>query len=87
MSDLIRDIPWSKLNPIELSMLCVNSQVCSKCGVTVGENKNKYCGNGSDKDNPHRWSSPMTKEARIAREHMFVSKLVKESDCKSDATG
>lgn len=36
----------------------INSQVCSKCGVTVGDNKSKYCGDGSDKDNPHRWTRP-----------------------------
>jgi hypothetical protein len=34
----------------------IDSQVCSKCGVTVGENKSKYCGDGSDKDNPHKWT-------------------------------
>lgn len=28
---------------------------CMQCGKTVEENKNKYCGNGCDKDNPHRW--------------------------------
>lgn len=33
----------------------IDSQKCSKCGVTVGENKSKYCGDGTDKDNPHRW--------------------------------
>ena len=36
----------------------VNSQICQKCGVTVGENKAKYCGDGSDKDNAHRWVTP-----------------------------
>jgi hypothetical protein len=30
-------------------------RVCSKCGVTVAENRRKYCGDGSDKDNEHRW--------------------------------
>jgi hypothetical protein len=31
------------------------SQVCRKCGVTVAENRSKYCGGGSDKDNAHVW--------------------------------
>jgi hypothetical protein len=37
--------------------LRIESQRCKKCGVTVAENKQKYCGDGSDKDNPHRWES------------------------------
>lgn len=37
----------------------IASQVCSKCGVTVAANKSKYCGDGSDKDNPHRWVRPV----------------------------
>ena len=36
----------------------IDSQVCSKCGVTVGANKQKYCGDGNDKDNPHQWTEP-----------------------------
>lgn len=36
----------------------IDSQVCAKCGVTVGENKQKYCGDGSDKDNSHNWKPP-----------------------------
>lgn len=36
----------------------VDSQVCARCGVTCGENKQKYCGDGSDKDLPHRWKHP-----------------------------
>lgn len=35
--------PWAK------------NRVCSKCGVTVSVNRQKYCGDGSDKDNEHRW--------------------------------
>ena len=37
----------------------IDSQKCSKCGVTVAENKSKYCGDGSDKDNAHRWVMPV----------------------------
>lgn len=36
----------------------INSQFCSKCGITVGNRKTKYCGDGSDKDNEHRWVTP-----------------------------
>lgn len=36
----------------------IDSQVCDKCGTTVGEKKNKYCGDGSDKNNSHRWRHP-----------------------------
>jgi len=39
----------------------IGSQVCKKCGVTVANNKSKYCGDGSDKDNPHRWELPAYK--------------------------
>lgn len=37
----------------------VDSQVCEKCGVICGENKQKYCGDGSDKDNSHMWKPPV----------------------------
>jgi ribosomal protein L37E len=30
-------------------------QICSKCGKSNYVNKSKYCGDGSDKDNAHRW--------------------------------
>lgn len=30
-------------------------QVCTKCGVDVRNRMSKYCGDGSDKDNEHRW--------------------------------
>ncbi len=33
-------------------------QVCSKCGVRCGDRIMKYCGDGSDKDNDHRWVYP-----------------------------
>lgn len=33
-------------------------QVCSKCGVSVKDRMNKYCGDGSNKDNEHRWVQP-----------------------------
>jgi len=33
-------------------------QVCSKCGVSVKDRFNKYCGDGSNKDNEHRWVQP-----------------------------
>lgn len=36
----------------------INNQYCEKCGVTVSENKSKYCGRGDDKDNQHRWVHP-----------------------------
>lgn len=36
----------------------IDSQVCERCGVSCGENKQKYCGDGSDKDLPHRWKRP-----------------------------
>lgn len=36
----------------------IASQVCERCGVTCGENKQKYCGDGSDKDLAHRWKRP-----------------------------
>jgi len=36
----------------------IGNQVCRKCGVTVANNKQKYCGDGSDKDNPHQWQQP-----------------------------
>ncbi len=32
---------------------------CSKCGITVENRKTKYCGDGSDKDNEHRWVTPL----------------------------
>lgn len=38
---------------------------CSKCGKTSKENKQKYCGDGSDKDNGHRWE-PMPLPAHNA---------------------
>lgn len=28
---------------------------CVKCGKSTEENKSKYCGDGSDKDNVHSW--------------------------------
>lgn len=61
------DIPWDKLTSEELSGLRINAQVCTKCGKTVGENQSKYCGDGSDKDNPHNWSNPIETKAVTAR--------------------
>ncbi len=29
--------------------------ICTKCGKNDVVNKQKYCGNGSDKENAHRW--------------------------------
>lgn len=49
---------WSRLSNAELVTLRINSQVCKKCGKSVGENMQKYCGDGSDKDNGHIWTSP-----------------------------
>ena len=36
----------------------IATQYCSKCGVTVADKKSKYCGDGTDKDNGHRWVQP-----------------------------
>jgi hypothetical protein len=32
-----------------------NNRVCIDCGVTTADRKAKYCGDGRDKDNEHRW--------------------------------
>lgn len=61
------NISWNELTSEQLSTLRINAQVCEKCGITVGENKSKYCGCGSDKDNPHIWSNPMETKAWLAR--------------------
>jgi len=65
------DIPWNELTSEELSMLRTNAQVCIKCGKTVGENYSKYCGDGSDKDNPHVWSNPIETKAVVARKRQL----------------
>ena len=62
-----KKLPWDRFTSEELSMLRINAQVCIKCGKTVGENKSKYCGDGSDKDNPHLWANPIESEAVTAR--------------------
>lgn len=67
MNKILADIPWNELTPEELSSLRINAQVCIKCGKTVGENRSKYCGDGSDKDNGHSWSNPIEQAAIIAR--------------------
>ena len=33
-------------------------QVCRQCGVRCGNSKQKYCGDGLNKDNPHEWYFP-----------------------------
>lgn len=35
--------------------MIVTEKKCSKCDVLLSERVNKYCGDGSDKDNPHQW--------------------------------
>lgn len=29
--------------------------ICKKCETPIDHSRQKYCGNGSDKDNEHRW--------------------------------
>ena len=36
--------------------------VCRKCGKRPDELRQKYCGDGSDKDNPHQWEFPEAEE-------------------------
>lgn len=35
----------------------LNNRKCKKCGITIEEKINKYCGDGTDKDNSHRWEN------------------------------
>ncbi len=43
----------------------IDSQVCLKCGVTVGARLQKYCGDGRDKDNAHAWVMPADTGATV----------------------
>jgi hypothetical protein len=67
MNNIMYAIPWNELTSTELSLLRTYSQVCSKCGVCVGEKIMKYCGDGSDKNNSHHWQQPMETMAFQAR--------------------
>ena len=49
----------------------IDSQVCTKCGVTVGNRMTKYCGDGSDKDNAHVWKSPEYKDDNDAKRREY----------------
>jgi uncharacterized protein (TIGR02996 family) len=46
---------------------------CTKCGRTSTENKSKYCGDGSDKDNEHRWKRTKETESMLARQHELLT--------------
>jgi hypothetical protein len=36
-------------------LLLVKNKQCTKCLVRLSERRNKYCGDGTDKDNSHNW--------------------------------
>lgn len=48
-----------------IKLHCITETRCSKCGKTTEENKSKYCGDGSDKNNNHNWQRSVIGQKEI----------------------